>query len=233
MVGPGYVPARTPQRAASRPEEDDRPGLQWHADAMTDERSLVVRRAEYRDRDAVVATAYAAFRTDPGWGYLFGSDYDRLVGPFVTVLFEQRVRAGTAWITDDASAVALWDPPGGSQTVPDATAWKDYEALAGATAWGRLQAYDAAVHAAQQPGNFWYLGILATHPTRQGQGLASAVMAPALERADADALPCGLETSTQQNRAFYEKRGFTQAVEVDLPDAPTTWWLTRPPRRTS
>jgi GNAT superfamily N-acetyltransferase len=92
-----------------------------------------------------------------------------------------------------------------------------------------LSEYDAAVHAAQEPGAFWYLGILATHPSRQGEGLASAVMAPAFERADADALPCCLETSTQQNRAFYERRGFTHAVEVDLPDAPTTWWLTRRP----
>jgi GNAT superfamily N-acetyltransferase len=204
--------------------------VRWHADPVTRGRQLGVRLAQPADRDAVVATAYAAFRTDPGWGYLFGADYDRLVGPFVTVLFDQRVRAGTAWITDDASAVALWDPPGGSQPEPGSTARQDFEELAGPIAWARLSGYDTAVHAAQEPGEFWYLGILATHPTRQGEGLASAVMTPVFERADADALPCCLETSTPENRAFYERRGFTRAVPVDLPEAPTTWWLTRPPR---
>jgi len=58
---------------------------------------------------------------------------------------------------------------------------------------------------------------------RQGEGLASTVIAPVLALADADSLPCCLETSTPQNRAFYERRGFTYALPVALPDAPPTW----------
>lgn len=196
---------------------------------MTHERNARVRLAQPADRAAVVATVRAAFRSDPGWGYLFGADYGRLVDAFVTTLFDQRVRAGSAWITDDASAVALWDPPGGSEPAPGDTAWKNYQRLAGPQAWERLSKYDAAVHAAHEPGEFWYLGILATHPSRQGEGLASTVIAPVLALADADSLPCCLETSTPQNRAFYERRGFTYALPVALPDAPPTWWLTRPP----
>jgi GNAT superfamily N-acetyltransferase len=196
---------------------------------VTHEGNVGVRLAQPADRDTAVTTVRAAFRSDPGWGYLFGADYDRLVDAFVTTLFDQRVRAGSAWITDDASAVALWDPPGGSEPAPGDTAWQDYERLAGPQAWARLSEYDTAVHAAQEPGEFWYLGILATHPSRQGEGLASTVIAPVLAQADADGLPCCLETSTPQNRAFYERRGFTEATPVALPGAPTTWWLTRPP----
>jgi GNAT superfamily N-acetyltransferase len=188
------------------------------------------RLARPEDRPAVIETAYAAFRTDPGWAYLFGDDYDRLAGPFVGLLFDQRVAMDSAWVSDDVSAIALWDPPGTAEPEPDDPGWLAYEQLAGPVAWDRLNDYDAAVHAVKDTDPFWYLGILATHPSRQGQGLASAVMAPALARADADGLASGLETSTRQNRAFYERRGFTQAVEVTLADAPTTWWLTRPPR---
>jgi GNAT superfamily N-acetyltransferase len=228
MVTSGYVPTPPAPRAASVVEDDGVSDRRWHAGPVGDWRERGVRLARPSDRDAVIATAYAAFRADPGWAHLFGDDYDRLVGPFVTVLFDQRVAMGSAWVSEDVSAIALWDPPGTAEPAHDDPGWLAYEQTAGPVAWDRLNDYDTAVHAVKDTGPFWYLGILATHPAHQGQGLASAVMAPVLQQADADRLPCCLETSTPQNRAFYQRRGFTQAVQVDLPGAPTTWWLTRP-----
>jgi GNAT superfamily N-acetyltransferase len=75
----------------------------------------------------------------------------------------------------------------------------------------------------------WYLGVLATHPARQGEGLASAVLAPVLDEADRTGIACCLETSKDANRRFYSRRGFTQATDVLLPDGPRTWWMRRPP----
>jgi GNAT superfamily N-acetyltransferase len=193
----------------------------------------VVRPAVPDDRAGVTGTVSEAFRDDPGWRHIFGADYERLAGAFAATLFDLRVGAGSVWVTDDLAAVALWEPPGGAGLpagVVDAT-WARYRERAGPVAWERLHAYEAAVAQAHPLGRYWYLGVLATRPDRRGQGLATSVMAPALSSADRDGLRCCLETSTQDNRDFYERRGFTEAVEVQLVGGPPTWWLTRPPRR--
>lgn len=77
---------------------------------------------------------------------------------------------------------------------------------------------------------YWYLGVLATHPTAQRRGLAQAVIAPALALADAEGLDCWLETSKPANTGFYERRGFTERIEVAVPAGPLTWWMRRPAR---
>ncbi len=97
--------------------------------------------------------------------------------------------------------------------------WTAYRALAGEPAWRRLTAYEDAVDAARPSTPHWYLGVLATRPDRQGAGLATAVMAPVLARADGEGLDCCLETSTLANKAFYQRRGFTEVTEVHLAPA--------------
>ena len=96
------------------------------------------------------------------------------------------------------------------------------------TACERLAGYKAAVDAVSPAEPHWYLGVLATHPDRQREGLAGAVLAPVLHEADRRGVPCGLETSTEENRRFYERCGFTTASEIALDGGPPTWWLYRP-----
>ena len=94
--------------------------------------------------------------------------------------------------------------------------------------WTRLSIYDAAVHGGAPEPPYWYLGVLATHPDRHGQGLATAVLGPGLAAADEEGWDCWLETSTPANKAFYAGRGFTEGREFAVPDGPPTWWLRRP-----
>lgn len=90
--------------------------------------------------------------------------------------------------------------------------------------------YNDAVTAASPAEPHWYLGVLATDPERQREGLAIALPTPILDEADRLGIACCLETSTADNRRFYERRGFTQATEVAVPGGPPTWWLRRAPR---
>jgi hypothetical protein len=53
---------------------------------------------------------------------------------------------------------------------------------------------------------------------------------PTIEKADRLAIPCCLETSTEENRRFYERRGFEQTAEITLRGGPDTWWLRRDPK---
>jgi GNAT superfamily N-acetyltransferase len=102
-------------------------------------------------------------------------------------------------------------------------------AIAGEDAFARLAIYNQAVAAVSPAGPHWYLGVLATHPQRQRQGLATTLLTPILNEADRLGLACCLETSTTDNRRFYERRGFTKATDIPLPSGPPTWWLCRPP----
>lgn len=193
----------------------------------------MIRRASPGDRAGVLATVAGAFAQDPGWAYILGEEYEALVDHFAAALFEARVVSNNVWVTDDLAAVAMWDSPGKSdaETAHAEEVWARYRATAGEDAFERLASYNGAVAATSPAEPHWYLGVLATDPRRQREGLASAVLAPTLEEADQLGLACCLETSTAGNRRFYEHRGFTQVTEIHLPGGPPTWWLRRPPAR--
>ncbi len=122
-------------------------------------------------------------------------------------------------------------PPGKSDAAPGhaESGWARYRAIAGEDVFERLEIYNEAVAAVSPADLHWYLGVLATQPQCQRQGLATAVLAPILDEADRLGLSCCLEASTADNRRFYVRRGFTQAKDVLLPGGPATWWLRRLP----
>jgi GNAT superfamily N-acetyltransferase len=108
--------------------------------------------------------------------------------------------------------------------------WVNFREVAGEGVWQQLWRYDDAVKASGPVRPYWYLGVLATHPDRQGEGLATAVLGPGFAAAAADAWDCWLETSKPGNKPFYAARGFTDVVPVTGLDGPPTWWLRRPRR---
>lgn len=191
----------------------------------------MIRQALPEERSGVVATVAAAFAEDPGWAFILGEEYRRLAAHFVGAVFDVRVASQNVWVTDDLAAVAMWDSPGGNDAVPGygESVWARYRAIAGEDAFERLASYNDAVAAVSPADLYWYLGVLATQPERQREGLATALLTPILDEADRLGIACCLETSTVDNRRFYERRGFTQATEVVLPDGPPIWWLRRAP----
>jgi GNAT superfamily N-acetyltransferase len=197
--------------------------------------SPVIRQALPEERSGVVATVAAAFARDPGWAFILGEEYERLAAGFAGALFDVRIASRSVWVTDDLAAAAMWDFPGKSDPAPEQveSVWARYRAIAGEDAFDRLVRYNDAVSAASAAEPCWYLGVLATDPERQREGLASVLLAPILGEADHLGVACCLETSTEENRRFYERRGFTQATEVVLSGGPPTWWLRRAPMSTA
>jgi ketosteroid isomerase-like protein/GNAT superfamily N-acetyltransferase len=197
-----------------------------------DDSRVGVRAATHADVGPVATMVAAAFAADPAWSFMIPSDREDAREAFARSLLVPRIRRGTAWVTDDCTAVAMWDRRAvdGNADADHDEWWATFRADAGEEVWARIQAYDAALEAVAPPEPFWYLGVLATHPDHQGQGLASAVLAPGLAAADAESWDCWLETSTPANKAFYTGRGFTESVAVDIPGGPATWWLRRPGR---
>jgi len=192
---------------------------------------FAVRQARQFDRAAVVATVVEAFRDDPAWEFMHAPDYD-LVAPLLAgALFDLRVDAGDVWVVDDCWSVAMWEPPGGnsfSSGVAD-DVWRHYREVSGEAAWLRLAEYDRAVDAVRPSTPYWYLGVLATRPERQGRGQARAILTPVVELADRDRLDCCLETSKPSNKPLYARLGFMPEADIEVSGGPPTWWLRRPP----
>lgn len=84
------------------------------------------------------------------------------------------------------------------------------------------------LHDQAMPGPHWYLFVLGVDPPRQGQGVGGTLIAPILARADADKLPCYLETQKERNVVFYQKHGFEVVVDEQLPEGgPRNWTMKR------
>mgnify|MGYP001443779733 CR=1 FL=1 len=68
----------------------------------------------------------------------------------------------------------------------------------------------------------------------QGQGIGSRLLAPVLQRADADATLCYLETPFRRTHVFYQRLGFEFASESHpFPGAPPLWTMIRPSAKDS
>jgi ribosomal protein S18 acetylase RimI-like enzyme len=78
-------------------------------------------------------------------------------------------------------------------------------------------AYMDEIHKREVPGPHWYLWALGVEPGCQGQGIGSRLIAPVLAQADQDGVACYLETQTESNVAFYQRRGFEVISDGQAP----------------
>ena len=88
------------------------------------------------------------------------------------------------------------------------------------------------IHKAAVEGPHWYLMALGTKPGLQCTGLGSQLIMAGTKQADAARLPCYLETATENNVAFYKRRGFDVTGEVEVYGF-TIWGMVRPPQNNS
>ena len=170
-----------------------------------------------------------AFASDPAWTYMLGTQHVSEKQAFAAALLIPRVRRGTAWVTDDRMALAMWDRRDGGlqRDTEHVQHWQGFRSQVGDEIADRVDAYDAVVAAAGPAHPYWYLGVLATHPDAQGRGLATLALRPGFNAARADGWDCWLETSVPGHKPFYAKRGFVDGHAFEVPNGPLTWWLQR------
>jgi GNAT superfamily N-acetyltransferase len=146
------------------------------------------------------------------------------------------VATRTAWVDDDVSSVALWRPPDGAAdtaALPDdvrAALARELPYLSDVRA--RIVADTEARAARHLPdGPHWELLHLATRPTARRQGLAAAVLAPALARCDAEGLPAAAVAYSWAAVAYLRGAGFVVTTDLETADgAMPVWVVTRAPR---
>jgi GNAT superfamily N-acetyltransferase len=176
-----------------------------------------IRPATELDVGAIARTYGRAFAGDPVIRWMIPDDdeYDRDPGPVLRALARRWLFHGTLWCTDDAVAVAGWNPPGRPEAEvvdPDPVDHPDWRI-------DRFVALRSAIEANTPPELHWHLNMIATHPDWQRRGLAGALMATVFEIADDAGLPCYLETETPENVAYYRHHGFEVRSEWDVSTA--------------
>ncbi|MGH8976832.1 MAG: GNAT family N-acetyltransferase [Acidimicrobiia bacterium] len=188
------------------------------------------------DVEDIAGVMARAFWDDPLQVWAFPDATTRLAK--LDAMFAMQIRAmavpsGESYTDESRSTGAFWMPPGREQPEPNALeAMEVLRAIVG-DALERIRVAFAAMQDAHPPDPHFYLAGLGTTPERQGQGLGSAVIEPVLDRCDTERIPAYLESTKEQNIAFYEHHGFAVTGTIaPAPDGPTMWTMWRAPRGT-
>jgi len=199
-----------------------------------------VRNATSADIDGAGATLAAAFHDDPVLSYLLPDTARRPARATRFFRTIARVQLGLDHVYLHASrdggppdGVAIWAPPG-HWKLPTSTVARTLPELT--RVFGTLTLRSLGVLATMEKRHprdppHWYLEFVGTVPSRRGQGVATAVLAPVLDRADAESVPAYLENSNEANLGLYARLGFE--VTDSFPVAkggPTLWSMWREPR---
>ena len=197
-----------------------------------------VRPAEQRDVPRIAATLTIAL-ADSRWTRWALPDDGRMQR--LTRLHEldaghRGVSTGGAWVTDDVTAVAVWEPPAGAAgtyALPaDVRAALDRELPYLAAGRASVVAETAALVTAARPdGPHWWLAHLGVRPTARRRGLAAAVLAPALVRCDTEGLHAAAAVFSWANVRFLRGFGFEVTTTTrTADDALPLWVLVRQPQ---
>ena len=127
----------------------------------------------------------------------------------------------------------MWLPPGAvlltadqEQAFVDAVA-----AVIGRRSVERLLLMEETFAAHKPAEPYHYCQFLSTVPAFQGRGVGSALLRDTLARADADGCLAYHEATSPRNRALYERHGYVDLGELEVPDGgPTLWRMWRDPR---
>ena len=132
--------------------------------------------------------------------------------------------------SDGDEAAALWRAPGQahSGTLEFLRSVLPLTATFG-TALPRGLKVQGSIDAHRPKGRFWYLHYVGVRPAHQGKGHGGRIIRAQTAVADAEGVPCWLETATPENVPLYERLGFVTQIEWDVPGGgPHFWGMMRP-----
>jgi GNAT superfamily N-acetyltransferase len=190
------------------------------------------RKATHEDVPAIVDSMARAFYDDPVFEWLFPDDAKRLEQS--RRYFDGRtrilLRQEESYTIDGGVAAAMWARPGEWRD-PPLDVLRQFVSLV--PVLGRRLPRSLAglreIEERHPRAPHWYLAVLGTDPTRQGEGIGSALMKPVLDECDRLEVPAYLETGTERNVAFYTRHGFQVTERIELPGGPSMWLMWREP----
>lgn len=176
---------------------------------------------------SVAATLADAFFTDPALGWILPDDAARRAAlpKLFKLLVKTDARAGRVARSSGNEAAALWRGPGqaDSGALEFALSLLPYLAVF-RTALPRALKVADSIDAHRPAGDFWYLHFVGVRSGHQGKGHGGRIIRAQTAVADAEGLPCWLETATPENVPLYQRLGFVTQVEWDVPGGGPHFW---------
>jgi GNAT superfamily N-acetyltransferase len=183
-----------------------------------------VRPATEDDHEAAAEALALAFADDPAWAHLLPDDAtraERLLVFFTAEIGNLVPEHRELWVAEGGSGAAIWAHPG-RWRVPLTRTLRPARRMAAVfgarlplATWTQLRLERRHPSSSEH----WYLHYLGVEPRRQGQGLGGDLLRPVLELCDRRGIPSYLESSTERNRALYERNGFGLRETFSMPAA--------------
>ncbi len=181
-----------------------------------------VRPATVEDHEAAAEALALAFADDPAWAHIMpdhATRAEQLLTYFTAEIANLVPEYRQLWVTEDGGGAAVWGPPG-RWRVPMLRTLRPARRMA--TAFGRrlplaiwTQLRLERLHPPKP--QHWYLHYLGVEPRRQGRGVGGALLAPVLKLCEEQRIGAYLESSTERNRALYERNGFSLTGTFNMP----------------
>ncbi len=180
----------------------------------------------------VVQILVGAFYDDPTWAWVFPDPQQRYKQQ--RRLWQLQVQGavrypGAVWLSADATATALWIPPGGTElsAAQESELEQLLTELLGADADRLVAAFQVFTDARPTGDDFYYLTMLGTDPQHRGHGHGLRLLHDTLQTSDRAGACAYLEASNPANVDLYARFGFRPHSTFQLPrDGPqiTTMW---------
>jgi ribosomal protein S18 acetylase RimI-like enzyme len=192
-----------------------------------------MRRGTPEETGRLAAVLAAAFHDDPVWRWLLPDDRTRRRRLFRFFAIELRSAAfphGDVHTTHDHAGAVLairpdeWRMPAGAML-----RWGPAYTRAFGPRLPHAFAMLTLLERHHPPEPHVYIAYAGVAPDRQGQGLGTALLRPALDQADAAGLPAYLEASSPDNARLYERLGFEGTQEIRLGSSPPLRLMWREP----
>ena len=176
--------------------------------------------AQPDDATAAISALVTAFTNDPFIRWMFPKS-DQYLSAFPRVLHYFAGAAfgsGTAYMSEDSSAAALWLPPGVS---PDEDGLGQVlEDQVDPAMQDQVFAVMEQVGAGHPEAAHWYLPAMGVDPRSQGQGTGSVVLGDSLGVCDQTCSLAYLESTNPANIPFYRRHGFEIVGEIQVDGSP-------------
>jgi ribosomal protein S18 acetylase RimI-like enzyme len=200
----------------------------------TKRNAIAVVKAGAADRTPLVSMLARAFIDDPIYLWLISGNAKRLQALFGAYLDHLALKHDETFMTADHLGAALWAPPGGWHLglLEEILFLPDWLKVIGLRhVWSRWCAVEM-IQKLHPETPHWYLMVIGIAPEAQGQGRASLLLNPVLDRCDSTGMPAYLETATPSNLPLYRRFGFEVTQQIRVPGGPELWLMWREPRKT-
>jgi ribosomal protein S18 acetylase RimI-like enzyme len=161
----------------------------------------------------------------------------RYIQWFMHKALEYGLRYGRVYSDAGTSSAAVWLPPGKTTMTFDRLVRSGFALVPfklGLSGAFRFIAFNSAaekIHKAYLSSGHWYLLMIGVDPSQQHAGIGTALIEQGVRRADAQALPCYLETHVESNVRYFQKHGFRLVEKAELlRGGPHNWAMIRDPQ---